>query len=175
VRLGLAEWTVLAVIAERPVHGFAIAALTAGDGELGRIWQIPRPVVYRALGRLAEAELITAGAVESGPGPQRTTYSATAAGRRAAADWLRRPVRHVREIRSYLLIKLALLGRRGEDPAELLGAQRAVLEPIAAAVAAERARSSGFDAVLLAWRESMTAAALAFLDQVQPTAAAPRR
>ncbi|WP_141287063.1 PadR family transcriptional regulator, partial [Pseudonocardia saturnea] len=80
VRLGLAEWTVLAVAGERPVHGFAIAALTAADGHLGRVWQIPRPVVYRAIGRLVDAGLITAEAVETGGGPPRTLYASTAAG-----------------------------------------------------------------------------------------------
>src|SRR3954468_19041632 len=84
MRLGLAEQAVLAVLAERPAHGFAVAALTAKDGELGRVWHIPRPVVYRALGRLAEAGLVDAGDAESGPGPQRTPYAVTAAGRAGA-------------------------------------------------------------------------------------------
>ncbi len=171
--LALAEWTVLAVIAEQPVHGFAVAALTAPDGELGRVWQIPRPVVYRALGRLVEAELIAAEAVESGPGPQRTRYSASPAGRAAAETWLQTPVDHVRDIRSHLLLKLALLDRRGADPAELLHRQRAALEPIAVAVGTERERSVGFDRVLLAWRQAMANAALGFLDDVGPTDTRP--
>ena len=37
----------LAVVDEEPAHGFAVAALTAAGAELGRVWQIPRPVVYR--------------------------------------------------------------------------------------------------------------------------------
>ena len=49
--LPLAENTVLALLSERPAHGFAIARLTAPEGELGRIWHIPRPVVYRSIGR----------------------------------------------------------------------------------------------------------------------------
>ena len=56
--LSLAEWTVLALIAEHPAHGFAISQLTAPGGELGRIWHIPRPVIYRAIGRLEEAGLV---------------------------------------------------------------------------------------------------------------------
>jgi DNA-binding PadR family transcriptional regulator len=174
VPLGLAEWTVLSVIAERPVHGFAVAALTAPDGDLGRVWHIPRPVVYRALGRLVDAELIATEAVESGPGPQRTRYSASPAGREAAERWLQTPVEHVREIRSHLLIKLALLDRRGVDPAELLARQREALEPIAAAVSVERRRSAGFDRVLLAWRQAMADAALSFLDDVRPADQARR-
>ena len=118
--LSLAELTVLALLAERPAHGFAIARLTAPGSELGRIWQIPRPVVYRAMGRLAEAGLIAPGAVEAGRGPQRTLYAVTPAGRQTVARWLAEPVHHVREVRSHLLLKLALLDRAGQDPAGLL-------------------------------------------------------
>ena len=56
--LSLPEWTVLAVVSEGPTHGFAIAQLTAPGGELGRIWHIPRPVIYRSIGRLLELALL---------------------------------------------------------------------------------------------------------------------
>jgi len=98
--LSATEWTVLALISEHPTHGFAIAQLTAPDGELGRIWQIPRPVIYRSIGRLEEAELVAPQAVEPGRGPQRTIYAVTPAGRRAAAAWLDTPVDHIRDVRS---------------------------------------------------------------------------
>jgi DNA-binding PadR family transcriptional regulator len=176
MHLGLPEWTVLAVIAERAVHGFAVAALTAPGGELGRVWQIQRPLVYRALGRLEGADLIVLEAIETGRGPQRTRYSATDAGRAAVEEWLRTPVAHVRDMRSELLLKLALLDRRDVDPGELLNRQRAALEPIADAITAERAACTGFDAVLLAWRQAGTTAAMAFLDDVlSARGAAPGR
>src|SRR5438045_625160 len=150
--LSLAEWTVLALVSERPTHGFAIAQLTAPHGELGRIWHIPRPVVYRAIGRLLETGMVVPGAVESGRGPRRTLYSATPRGQEAVRRWLDTPVEHVREVRSHLLLKLALLGRAGGDPAGLLERQKVTLEPIAAAINAESPGSGGFDATLLAWR-----------------------
>jgi len=170
-RLSLAEWTVLALLREQPAHGFAIAQLTAPDGELGRIWRIPRPVVYRSIGRLVEAGFITPESVEPGLGPQRTIYAVTTQGRQEVENWLGTPVEHVRDIRSHLLIKLALLYRAGWDPADLLQRQRAELEPIAQAIEAQRAELEGFDAVLLAWRRATAAAALGFLDDVTPKAA----
>jgi len=166
--LSLAEWTVLALLREQPAHGFAIAQLTAPGGELGRIWRIPRPVVYRSIGRLVDAGLITPESVEPGFGPQRTIYAVTTPGRREAENWLSTPVEHVRDIRSHLLIKLALLHRAGWDPADLLRRQRAVLDPIAQAIEAQRAELDGFDAVLLAWRRATAAAALGFLDELTP-------
>jgi len=164
--LSLPEWTVLAVVSERPTHGFAIAQLTAPGGELGRIWHIPRPVIYRSIGRLLDLGLLTPGAVESGRGPQRTLYTATPRGHAAVAHWLDTPVQHIREVRSHLLLKLALLDRAGGDPTGLLDRQKAILEPIAAAINTESSGSAGFDATLLAWRRATTAATMSFLDDL---------
>ena len=164
--LSLPEWTVLTVVSERPTHGFAIAQLTAPHGELGRIWHIPRPVIYRSIGRLLDLGLLIPGAVESGRGPQRTLYSATPQGHEAVRRWLDTPVEHVREVRSHLLLKLALLDRVGGDPTGLLERQKATLEPIAQAINAENPTSQGFDATLLAWRRATTAATMSFLEDV---------
>jgi DNA-binding PadR family transcriptional regulator len=166
--LSLAEWVVLAVIAEQPTHGFPIAQLTASGGELGRIWHIPRPVVYRSLTRLAEAGLICEDGLEPGRGPQRTIYAITPAGRKAVSAWLRQPVEHVRDVRSHLLLKLALLHRGGADPTDLLLRQREVLAPIAQAIADERPSPTDFEATLVAWRRASAAAAIAFLADVTP-------
>ena len=166
--LALPEWTVLAIVSQRPTHGFAIAQLTGRGGELGRIWHIPRPVIYRAISRLVEAGMLSQEAVEPGRGPQRTIYTATPEGRQAVAVWLDAPVQHIRDIRSQLMLKLALLDRVGGDPTSLLKRQRAILEPIARAIEAERPRRDGFDATLLAWRRATAAAALGFLDDITP-------
>ena len=168
--LSLPEWTVLTVLSQQPAHGFAVAQLTAPGGDLGRIWQIPRPVIYRAIGRLVEAGLVRPESVEPGLGPQRTIYAATPGGCEAAHRWLHTPVRHVRDIRSHLLLKLALLDRVGDDPADLLSGQRAVLEPIVEAIEAQHAESGGFEATLLAWRRATAVAALDFIDAITETA-----
>ncbi len=168
--LSVPEWLVLAILGRQPMHGFAVAQLTAPDGELGRVWQIPKAVIYRAIGRLLDAGLITPEGTEPGLGPQRTVYAATPDGAAAAQCWLHTPVDHVRDIRSQLLLKLALLDRAGDDPADLLRRQREVLEPIAHAIEARRSQSDGFDATLLAWRQATAIAALDFLDMITITA-----
>jgi PadR family transcriptional regulator AphA len=164
--LSVPEWLVLAIVGQQPSHGFAVAQLTAHDGELGRVWHIPKAVIYRSIGRLLEAGLIEPEGTEPGLGPQRTVYRATPAGRAAVRRWLRTPVRHVRDIRSQLLLKLALLDRAGDDPAELLSRQREVLEPIVRAIEATSVEDGGFDAILLAWRKANALAALDFLDMI---------
>ena len=72
----------------------------------------------------------------------------------------------MRDIRSHLLVKLALLDRAGDDPGDLLTKQREVLEPIAEAIEGKRAESDGFEATLLAWRKATATAALDFLDMI---------
>jgi len=163
--MGLPEWTVLAVISQQPAHGFAVAQLTTPDGELGRVWQIPRPVIYRAIGRLADAGLIVPQVTEPGQGPQRTIYAATGPGSDAVRSWLDTPVEHVRDIRSHLLLKLALLHRRGSDPSDLIRRQKAALEPIAQAIGTGSPQDS-FETVLLAWRRASAAAAITFLNDI---------
>ena len=171
--MSLPEWLVLAILSQQPAHGFAVAQLTASGGELGRVWQIPKAVVYRAIGRLLEAGLIVPEGTEPGLGPQRTVYAAADDGRAAAQRWLHEPVEHVREIRSELLLKLALLDRAGEDQADLLRAQRVVLEPLVGALESRRAGSEGFDATLLAWRRANAVAALEFIDIIAPESRQP--
>ena len=166
--MSLPEWLVLTILSQQATHGFAVAQLTAKGGDLGRVWQVPKAVVYRAIGRLLDAGLITAEGTEPGQGPQRTVYAATADGRDAAARWLNAPVEHIRQIRSELLLKLALLDRAGESPVPLLQAQRSVLEPLVGALESRRASSAGFDATLLAWRRANAVAALDFLDAITP-------
>src|ERR1700722_14321741 len=170
--MSLPEWLVLAILSQQPAHGFAVAQRTAPDGDLGPVWQIPKAGVYRAIGRLLDADLITAEGTEPGQGPQRTVYTATPPGATAAGRWLQTPVEHVRDIRSHLLLKLALLDRAGDDPDALLDAlpapRRAALEPIAAAIEARYAASAGFDATVLAWRRATAVAALDFIDRIRP-------
>jgi DNA-binding PadR family transcriptional regulator len=166
--LSLTEWLVLGLVAEGATHGFAIAAILGPGGQLGHVWHIRRPLVYRALQRLRDLELVSAAGVEpTSHGPARTLVRVTAAGDAAARRWLTRPVGHVRDVRSELMVKLALLDRSGADASGLLAAQRAVVEPIVAALRDRVDAARGFDRTLAGWRYEMAAATLAFLDQVQ--------
>ena len=86
---------------------------------------MPKPVIYRALQRLEHLGLVqTTEQQVTSQGPVRSLIDATPAGREAAGAWLTRPVSHTRDVRSELLVKLALLDRAGTDPQPLLDAQR---------------------------------------------------
>ena len=124
------DMAVLALVAERPTHGWAIATVLARGGEVGSIWSLGRPLVYQGLERLEREGLIKNIKLERGArGPHRVIYDATAKGRKTVHAWLARPVDHVRDIRSLFLLKVVLSQRAGVDVEPLLVAQRAVIVP----------------------------------------------
>jgi aerobic carbon-monoxide dehydrogenase small subunit len=167
--LSLSDWIVLSLACEGPAHGHALAVLLGRDGDLGKIWHVNRAGVYRSLDRLVDLGLIrSAGEQPSNRGPVRTLVEATAAGQEAASSWQHRPARHPRDIRSELLIKLALLHRSGTDPHDLLVVQHARLVPIVAALRDRIAIATGFDRTLLLWRYQTASATLLFLDALVP-------
>lgn len=157
----------LGVVAEHPTHGFALAQVLGRDGPLGQIWTVPRPVVYQVLKKLDALGLIAGRKTEPGArGPVRTVFGVTAKGRRALAGWLAEPVEHVRDVRSLLLLKLALLHRSGLDVGPLVAAQRARAEEQARSLTDARATAQGFDRVVLEWRLAGTRATGEFLAAV---------
>jgi PadR family transcriptional regulator AphA len=163
--LSLSEWLVLCLVCEQPSHGFAIARLLDAEGSLGRVWRVPKPVIYRALQRLEQLGLVrTTEQQASSQGPVRSLIDVTPAGREAASAWQSRPVSHTRDVRSELLVKLALLDRAGTDPQPLLEAQREHLVPVAGALRARLGDAAGFERTLALWRYETVSATIRFLD-----------
>jgi PadR family transcriptional regulator AphA len=164
--LSLTDWVVLGVIAEEPTHGWAVTRVLAADGELGRVWTVRRPLVYRAITTLITAGLVEeCGEQEGTRGPTRTLVRATAAGRRALRRWLDRPVAHVRDVRTELLVKLLLLERAGRPVDALIRRQEAALAPIFAALGARPPAD-----VLGRWRHESAKAVQRFLRTLPRTA-----
>lgn len=170
--LSPAEWASLALLAEQPAHGFAVARALAPGGEVGRVWSCSRPLVYRALAVLAQRGLIEErGSEVSDAGPRRRTYAPTRAGRRELERWLSEPAEHVRDIRSALMLKLLFLSRRGADPQGLLERQREVLASLVDGLEDAAGSGEGFDQVLYLWRLESVRAALRWVDDVLSSAA----
>lgn len=164
-RLSPGEWAVLGLLAEEPRHGFGLAKAMAPDGEIGRVWALSTPLVYRALSTLQTKGMTAPAGVErSDLGPQRQLMSPTEEGRASLAGWLSEPVRHVRDTRSLLMLKLALILRSGSDPAPLLQAQEAVFRPVLERFQEQVEETEpGFDRMLMLWRVESVQAAMAFL------------
>ena len=162
--LSLTEWAALGLLAERRSHGFALARELEAAGSLGQVWKVPRPVVYRAIASLEAGSLVRRLGAEVGSrGPQRTLYEATEAGRAAFAAWLASPVAHLRDVRSSLMLKLAFLARRGEEPDLLLAAQLEELRPLIESLRARARSARGFDRTLALWRLESAGSAVRFI------------
>jgi DNA-binding PadR family transcriptional regulator len=140
-------------------------------GEIGRVWSMGRPLVYRALELLEGRGLIRAAGSEPGVrGPNRTLFETTAQGREELIRWLAEPVEHVRDIRSLLLLKLVLIERAGLESAPLLKAQRDLTIP-AVSVLEDRLDSSiGTEQVFVRFRLETTRAVVSFIDGVLASA-----
>lgn len=161
-QLATGEWAVLALVRETPTHGFAVARALAPGGDVGRIWAMRRPLVYRTLDVLADRELVRAAGTEpSESGPPRTVLKVTDDGRERVDGWLLEPVQHVRDARADLMLKLLFLDRSGRDPTPLLDAQRTRFEAIAAEL--EKTDEEGFARTLTLWRLEATRAAIRFV------------
>ncbi|MGH8974624.1 MAG: PadR family transcriptional regulator [Acidimicrobiia bacterium] len=159
--LSLTEWAVLGVLATAPAHGFAVARQLQAPAPVGRVWTVPRPLVYRAIGRLEDQALIHPRATEPGAGgPQRTVYRIGRRGRAALDRWLRTPVDHLRDVRSELLLKLVLCARHGVEPRQLVESQQEVFRGHLAALDVPAGRP--VDPVDL-WRHESAQAVARFL------------
>jgi DNA-binding PadR family transcriptional regulator len=167
-QLSTGEWAALAIIGEQSTHGFAIARAMAPGGEVGRVWAMRRPLVYRTLDVLAELQLIReAGTQASDSGPRRTLLEITPAGREQLTRWLSTPVEHVRDARADLMLKLLFIDRAGADPAPLLAAQHDRFAELAAELEAAATEADGFARTLALWRLETTRAAVRFVERAQ--------
>lgn len=163
--LPLTEWIVLSLLAERPRHGFAVVTLTSTGGEVGQYWHVSQPMVYRSIARLTEREYIeSVGMEESERGPQRTVYGVLAGVDDMVMRWLDEPVRHLRDVRADLMVKLVLRERRGVPPASLVRRQRVVFTDIEASLERRHRTDDDFNRAYSEWRLDHARSALRLLD-----------
>jgi hypothetical protein len=162
--LSLAEWTGLAPISEHPARGFTITQSTAPGGDVGRIWHIPRPVIYRAISRLEQAGLVAPQAVQSGRGPSGPSTPPPGA-RQLRTDWTPRPACPRRPVAPADQVHASRPGRnRSRRPAPAAEGN----PPDDPRPPAPNAHSTG-----TAWRRATATAALSFLGE--PLTAVPTR
>lgn len=158
--LSLTEWAVLALLAEGPLHGFALARQLSPGAPVGRVWTVPRSLVYRALARLQDQGLARPQADEPGDGgPPRTVYRVGRRERALVDRWLETPVPHLRDVRSELLLKLVILEHRALATSRLLHAQREAFSPLFEALGGAAPPDAPLDAVACWRRESSGAVA----------------
>jgi PadR family transcriptional regulator AphA len=89
----------------------------------------------------------------------------TPLGRRQLDAWLQMPVAHMRDVRSELLLKLALLARLHRSAQPLVSAQADAFEPVVAGLEqlASAAGPAEFEATLVGWRLESARGVMRFL------------
>jgi PadR family transcriptional regulator AphA len=155
-----AEHVCLSLIVQGVAHGWALGTMLAAQGEIGRIWSLSRPLTYRAIEGLVDKALVTRQGAVSGHGRDRSVLAPTTHGRRVTKRWLETPVRHLRDVRTELLVKLSLRKRAGLTNESLLNAQNELF-----ARAIEMLTSTDADDDIVdVWRRENARAVRRFLD-----------
>ena len=130
----LARDVVLALIAQKPRHGWAIHEELAPKGEIGRAWTLSRQLVYRAIDTLEADGLVKRAQPKDGGGADKVIISPTAKGKSHATAWLEQPVTHLRDVRTELVVKMMLRERAGLPARKFLVAQQAAFAPLIRAI-----------------------------------------
>ncbi len=157
----LAESVCLALVVSGSDYGGAVAELLAPGGELGRIWSLSKPLTYRAIDALVTSAMIDRSGTAPGRGRERSLLQPTRSGRAATRRWLAEPVRHLRDVRTELLLKFSILERMGLSRTPLALAQQEWFAPIIASITEGTATD-----VVSIWRREHAQAVAEFLDHV---------
>lgn len=131
----------LGLLAQRPFYGYEL--LAALDGITGGhdAWAVNPGQIYATLERLEKNGLIEEQPA-NGIAPEKTTYTATAAGRQELTDWLLAPVQtNLQRDEFYIKLMLAL-SLEGSDPYRVIQIQRSSLYQELHAVTTQRDRLS---------------------------------
>jgi DNA-binding PadR family transcriptional regulator len=162
----LGAWAVLGLLCESDTHGWTLVRALAPQGEIGRVWSVPRAIVYRTIGLVIDAGLVERGGVEQGArGSTRTLLRVTPTGRHDFGWWLTEPVAHVRDLRSELLLKLLFAQRSGRDRAPVLQAQRAILTETIKGLESRPVGEEPSEVTLRSFRLETARAGQRFVDQ----------
>lgn len=158
----LARDVVLALIAQKPRHGWAIHEELAPKGEIGRAWTLSRQLVYRAIDTLETDGLVKRAQPKDGGGADKVIISPTAKGKSHATAWLEQPVTHLRDVRTELVVKMMLRERAGLPAQKFLVAQQAAFAPLLRAI-----ESSPAETPVDMWRRESASAVKRYLTRLE--------
>ncbi|MSO59879.1 MAG: hypothetical protein EXQ63_06095 [Ilumatobacteraceae bacterium] len=155
------EGACLALVENGATHGYEIAQHFDLSTKLGAIYSVSRPVVYRTLDGLVKKKYLSSADSTGARGQLKMILKLTKAGDQIRRDWLNRPVQHIREIRTELLVKLLLRHESGLAPQRFLTQQRSVLQVVLTGLLQDRE-----DSAVAVWRREQARAVVRFLDEL---------
>lgn len=112
----------LGLLLNNSKHGYELKRIV--DQEFAPFWRIDFAQLYRSLAKMTDAGWVKSRVESSAGAPDRKTYSITARGRRAFAEWIAEPAHD----RNEFFVKLRLATDAQLPVAELLQSQRAQFE-----------------------------------------------
>jgi molybdopterin-binding protein len=169
-QLGLTENACLALVLFGIDHGYRLARQFEPDQQLGEVFTLTRPVVYRAIKTLELAGHLESTESSGVRGQLKWTLRCTQIGEAHARAWLDTPVEHIRDIRSELLIKLLIRQAHGLDVDVLIKRQRTTLLPVVEHLL--DGKDSGPVAI---WRREQARSVMRFLDEYEGARPEPMR
>ena len=107
--LSAAEYAIIGLVQQQPMHGYQIAREMAPNQGLGIICPLRLSNVYFLVGNLERRSLIAVDHRSQDAYPPKTVYKATAAGKKAFQSWLQQPPARLREVRLDFPLKLYFL------------------------------------------------------------------
>ena len=160
----------LALLREKPEHGYGLHRRLQGDDLLSRVWTIRQSQVYFLLSKLVRRRWVHRQRKGGGQGPPRAEFEITPAGRAALRRWMKTPVRAPRELRGAFAAKLYFTLLSSSPPAarSLVARQRSALRSWLTRHR-EGLPRSGPAAAVLRLRDVQTEAALTYLDRLEPS------
>jgi PadR family transcriptional regulator AphA len=143
---------VLALICEKPQHGFAISKELDTDESLVSVMKVRRPLVYRSINSLETAGLVKPTKTEAGTqGSERTVYSPTAHGKTTSVE---------------LLAKFVLRGRSNMSNTSLAKRQRELFSTFAKDFKVREHSADPNTKLVARWRYESINAMIRLLDSV---------
>ena len=161
-----AEYPVLGVLALRSAHGYDICRYL--DEHLGQVIRLGRSQVYALLSRLERGGLLKHERVHQENLPSKKVFSLTALGEDVLYEWVRSPVRNVRQLRLEFVTKL-YFARQISHEAErtLLNKQLAVCEERAERLKTEmKSCRTDIERQVLDLRTTMVVASITWLGKL---------
>jgi PadR family transcriptional regulator AphA len=121
--LSAAEYAILGLVHQEPMHGYQIAQELVPNKGLGLICPLGLSNVYFLLGNLERRGLVEVDHRQQDVYPPKTVLKATDAGKQAFESWIWKPVSRLREVRLDFPLKLFFLGQDAEGILRLLEGQ----------------------------------------------------
>lgn len=146
-------------------HGYVIAQRFLPDGDIGQIYTLSRPAVYRELQYLERVGLLLSSEARGNRGQKMRMLRLSKRGSQIAQQWMTSPVSHIRDVRTEFLAKVILTQEAGDDAASLVRLQREFFRDTFDALLQDRETS-----VVAIWRREQVRAVSRFLDELEGVA-----